>query len=325
MANGSEEGESIPISWEDLSKKSYKDAEFILDPYIPREGIVLLWGDTSIGKSPLTWSMAAAIGNGTSFFGLPTRESRVYYLELDTPEPSIAIRIKKLPSAKNVWWDFLPPLSIPYVSKEERTVLDTVQSEVCPDVVFVNTLRKVHDLDDKDSRTAKLVYTFFQKQFPQASLVFIHHIRKKPQDPKFVDHSKEGFSGAKNWLNDAQVGLHLEPFTGPKENLRLYHRKSQVSETLNALPLKLEKDGSRLSSPLFEEYLKTYEIMNNPPTDADGVTLMKKDLDYFIAQAIGVSPVTAKRRRLAIEHREFPGTRTFLSGNHVSHLSEDED
>lgn len=280
---------------------------------------MLLWGDTSIGKSPLTWTMAAAIGNGTAFFGLPvTPGKKVYYLELDTPETSIASRIKKLPAAKNVWWDFLPPLSIPFLDEGTRASFEAVQRNVFPDVVFVNTLRKVHDMDDKDSRTAKLVYSFFQKQFPQAALVFIHHIRKRAQDPKFIDHAKEGFSGAKNWLNDAQVGLHLEKYSGPKENLRLYHRKSQVSDLLKPLPLFLKRDGSTLTSPLYEELLKTYEILNDPPTHEEEKAFSKMEFDYFISKKLGTSPATAKRRRLSVEGGEFPGSRAFLADFGVS-------
>lgn len=307
---------NLAISWEDLSKKTYSEPEFLLNPYISREGITFIWGDTSIGKSPLTWAMAAAIGNGTSFFGLPTLASKVYYLELDTPETSIANRIKLLPAAENVWWDFLPPLSVPTLDQETSEILRRVQADIRPDVVFINTLRKVHDLDDKDSRTPKLVYTFFQKQFPQASLVFVHHIRKRPQDPKFVDHEKEAFSGAKNWLNDAQVGLHLETFSGPRENLRLYHRKSQVSETLRPLPLFLERDGSTLRSPLFDELFKTYELMNDPPLDENDAPLNAGALDLHLSRILGVAPVTAKRRRLTILSGKFPGSREFLETSH---------
>lgn len=308
-----------PITWEELSQKTYTDPEFLLDPYIPKEGIVFLWGKTSIGKSPLAWHLASAVGSGTSFFGLPTKESRVYFLELDTPELSVAGRIQKMPPARNVWFDFLPPLSIPYVSPEEAGHFLWVQKEIRPDLVVVNTLRKSHDMDDKDSRTPKLVYSFFQKTFPDAAFLFVHHERKTPQDPRFTSQEREGFSGANAWLNDAQVGLHLERYDGlPKENLRLYHRKSQVSELLKPIPLRLGEDGTELRSPLFDEFLKTYEILNDPPEGISKNSL----LDAYIAKALGVSERTAKRRRLSIISGEFPASRAFLSDRSVAHGDE---
>jgi hypothetical protein len=210
-------------------------------------------------------------------------------------------------------------LSVPFSDEEVRETFKAVQREIRPDLVFINTLRKVHDMDDKDSRTPKLVYSYFQKVFPQAALVFIHHIRKRPQDPKFLTHDKEAFSGAKNWLNDAQVGLHLESFGERKGELRLYHRKSQVSDTLRPLPLILTKDGSTLECPLFDELYKTYGILNDPPVDHDGLTIPKKDLDIYLAGVLGVAPITAKRRRLAIESGLFPGSREFLADHASDH------
>lgn len=286
----------------------YEEPEFLIDPYIPRKGIVLLWGDTSIGKSPLTWHMARSTGSGESFFGLPTTKSRTLYLEVDTPEQSLVPRLKKIaPAPAGVWWEFLPSLSIPMASEEHRELLRSSQVEVNPELVFINTLRKVHDLDDKDSATPKIVYSFFQRAFPNAALVFIHHARKRPVDPRFTENDKESFSGAKNWLNDAQVGLHLETFTSQKESLRLYHRKSQVSDLLRPLPLKLWEDGTTLTCPLAEELRIAQKVMqSNRETPKD-------ILDAMIAKEIGTALGTAKRRRLTVLSGDWPRSRAFLA------------
>lgn len=293
------------MTWEELNEKRYPKEDFLLDPYIPREGIVLLWGATSTGKSPLGWSMASAIGRGTSFFGLPTREGRVLYVENDTPEQVVAGRVRKLPPAPNVWWMFTQPLSLPGIDPEDKRSLLRANDEVAPDVVFLNTLRKLHDMDDKDSVTPKVVYTFFRKLFPKSALVFVHHVRKQSTDPRALDRSKESFSGSNHWLDDAQVGIHLESYDSSRENLRLYHRKSQASELLRPLPLKLESDGSTLHSPLFDELFFTYELMNTWERE-------KNELDATVAMKFGISPSTAKKRRLAIESGRFPGSREFL-------------
>jgi hypothetical protein len=253
--------------------------------------------------------MARCIGAGSHFFGLPVREGKVLYLEMDTPELSIAPRVKKLAGGPpaSVWWMFCKPLGLPTLSAEERDALSAAQEEVVPDVVFINTLRKAHDLNDIESRTPKLVYSFFQKTFPQASLVFIHHERKKGTDPNSIQHDKEGFSGSKHWLDDAQVGLHLETFSG-RENLRLYHRKSQVSDLLRPLPLKLDSDGSNLSSPLFDDLLVTYEFLNSAEAEEQKATV----LDDMLARRLKMSAASAKRLRLTVMAGKFPGSRTFL-------------
>lgn len=299
------------IPWTTLATKAYPEPQFLLDPFIPTGGITFLYGDTSIGKSPLTWRIAECIATGTPFFGLPTTKGNVLYIELDTPELSIADRLKKFPSPpENVWWLFSHPLSIPSISGHTKEEFQKAREELHPSLVIINTLRKVHDMDDKESRTPALVYGAFQKLFPGAALLFVHHTRKKALDPKLREVDKESFSGAKNWLNDAQTGLHLEVYRsrGGKENLRLYHRKSQVSETLRPLPLLLHQDGTTLTSPLYEEYERIYLLLNEHFESS----MKAGEMDLLLAKETGLGIGTCKKRRLDIEAGAFPGSRGFL-------------
>lgn len=300
----------ILLSWSELHEKRYPKPSFLLDPFIVRGGITLLWGATSTGKSPTTWEMAHSIASGQNFFGLPTQKSRVLYIELDTPEQVVQERLRSRPPSEGVWWLFSQPLSIPYAGPEQIELLVEARETASPEVVFINTLRKVHDLDDKESKAPKLVYSFFQKYFPGAALVFVHHTRKASTDPKAVPQDKESFSGSNHWLDDCQVGIHLESFDGPDHNLRLWHRKSQVSSLLRPMPLALGRDGSTLSSPLFEELRKSYEFL----ASGAGQGLLASEIDYKLAKVLETSEATAKRRRLAIENGLFPGSRRFLEG-----------
>ena len=293
------------VAWTDIKATTEEGQEFWLNPYVPCGGITFLWGDTSIGKSPLTWAMAGAIGAGTPFFGLPTKAGRVLYIEVDTPFGSLRPRLVKIPPAPNVWWLVRDPFSIPYVSGPEKDAIVEARETAKPDVVFVNTLRKVHDLDDRESRTTKIVYTFFREAFPGASMVFVHHLRKRPTDPRALSHDKEGFSGAKNWINDAQVGLQLESQGRTAEGLSLllYLRKTQVGEEMRPLGLILGPDGSTLRCPLAEKLEATKNALDRlGPTSAASM----RTLDAALAALIGVSPATARRRRLFLEEG-FPG------------------
>jgi hypothetical protein len=297
------------LSWDELHTKTYPKPSFLLDPFVTRGGITLLWGATSTGKSPTTWEMAAAIASGKSFFGLPTQKARVLYLEVDTPEQVVQERIKARQPSSNVWWLFSQPLSIPYASPEQIELLVEASEAANPEVVFINTLRKVHDLDDKESKAPKLVYSFFQKYFPTSALVFVHHTRKAPTDPRAIAQDKESFSGSNHWLDDAQVGLHLEKYDAPggDHNLRLYHRKSQVSALLKPIPLSLGDDGSTLTSPLFEQLSTVYEWL----ASGKGEGMPAAEQDFRLGKLLEVSETTARRLRLHIEHGRFPG-RGFL-------------
>lgn len=281
---------------------------YLIDPYIVQQGISLLWAKTSTGKSPVTWSMAAAIGTGKSFFGLPATPGRVLYIEVDSPEVVLASRIRKTVAAPNVWFLTMKPLNIPDLREEELDQLKEAQEEVRPDVVFLNTLRKLHKLDDKDSTTPVTVYSFFQHLFPQAALVFIHHTRKAPTDTRMVENDKENFSGSMHFLDDSQVGLYLEKYEDRegRYNLRLLHKKSQVSELIKPLPLNLSKeDGTTLTSPLYDDMLTAYTLLHE--SGAKG-----GDLDKIIGTALKCSDSTARRRRIACEDGSFPKSRHWM-------------
>jgi len=294
-------------SWDELSRLKVEEPEFFIDPFVVKEGITFFWAKSSVGKSPVSWEMASSIGKGTSFFGLPSRVGRVLYIDVDTPENALAARIGKKPVAPNVWFYIAKPLGIPNIRKEVEDELKSLQKDIHPDVVFLNTLRKVHRLDDKDSATPVTVYEYFQHLYPQAALVFIHHTKKSPIDPRMKENKGENFSGSQHWINDAQVGLHLERYNDPRGrfNIRLYHKKSQISRRLRPVPLLLHQDGTTITCPLFED-MKTVYAMMNEREEKGGA------LDEVVAQELKISTATARRLRLPIELGQFPTSRHWL-------------
>lgn len=293
------------ISWADLQKKEFNEPEWLINPFIPRNGIVFLWGETSTGKSPLGWHMASAVGRGDNFFGLPAFPGRVLYIEVDTPERLVHARLKRMPPAPNVDFLFLPPLSIPAVSPEDQALLDRAARNGY-DLVIVNTLRKVHNLDDKDSATPKVVYSYFQHLFPDTALLFVHHT-KKPQ-AEASQHGvrlKDNFSGAMNWLNDAQVGIALVNYESEKEgiNLKLSHEKSQVSTQYGSLGLWLDRrpgHGFELECPKYQKLLVAYELLNSSE-------LRGTAFDAELAKKLECSPSHAYILRGIIQDGLFPG------------------
>lgn len=302
----------------ELQGKTYAAPTFIIDPYIPAGGSVFLWGNTSIGKSPLTWHLVQAAATGTSFFGLPTPAAvKVLYLELDTPEISVVPRLMKLPSPPGgsdwmdrVTWVFdehfvVPPILTARCDTSKR--LEELREKVDPAFVIVNTARKVHQLDDKDSKTPSMVYNYFKIMFPGAATLFVHHERKHSTNPDAHEVQEESFSGSKAWSNDAQVGLHLMSYKGKggKANLRLYHVKTQISEKVRPLELKLEEDGTTMTCHMFEEYKQVYEIFHAWEGE-------KREFDKSVSKQLGIGEATVRRRRLDIESGKWPGTRHWL-------------
>ncbi len=301
-----------------LRAEEVREGEFWINPYIPKQSVVFLWGDTSIGKSPLTWRMAQAVASGRGFFGLQSQAGKVLYLEVDTAAVVNVPRIQKLHAGedpeldRNLIWVFDEAFSVPQLGmrSETRQRLEQLHNEHTPDVVFVNTVRKIHPFDDKDSKTPSVVYGFFRETFPEASVVLVHHERKRSTDPNARHHDQESFSGSKAWINDATVGLHLQRHrqVGGKANLRLIHWKSQASPKVKDLPLRLEPDGTNLNCHYYEEYLQIYEALN-----LDAGQKERRVFDRELAQQLEISEVSVRRKRLDIEKGRWPG-RAWLGG-----------
>jgi hypothetical protein len=272
----------------------------LLNPYIPKEGKVLLFGTTSIGKSPLMWTMAFCVAEGVPFFGLPVQQTNVLFIELDSSRVGTKRRLKKRPelATENVGFIFLPGLNIPNVDKKHFEEIQAGLRDLDPGLIIVNSLRKCHSLDDKDSATTKIVYEWFDRVFPGRAVLICHHERKSPVNAKDREGGvdRENFSGSAAWSNDAQVTLHLRSHGGDKKaNLALWHVKSQETEMYQPLPLKLHRDGTRLSCHLFEECEQIRMMLQDYPS------LTAKAKDYKIAGMLDCSVRTARRRRALVE------------------------
>ena len=299
------------ISWDEIEDSEVKEPDYLINPYVVKEGITFIWGKTSIGKSPLSWWMAKAIGSGEGFFGLPSFKGKVLYIDVDSPETVLIDRLKKLTAGQHSGYpiEFVlsKPFTFPGQDREQDEFLAKLNVDYAPDCVFLNTLRKVHDLDDKESLSPKRVYSYYQHHFPKSALVFIHHSKKESLDPKARVIGAESFSGSQAWLNDAQAALHLEKYHSKKhrQNLRLIHIKSQFTDKLRPLPLHLEDDGTTMSSYLELDLKMAYEGLLNG--DA------KSKIYSELMERRGMDADRARHTVQIIEQGGFPDSRGFLS------------
>jgi hypothetical protein len=161
-------------------------------------------------------------------------------------------------------------------------------AEIKPALVIVNTLRKVHFADDKESNVPARVYGAFMNIFPSAAIWFTHH-DKKTGDPTIQTDPDEDFSGSQAWINDATVGLHLIKSSNAKGCMRLDHTKSQVSEQVPPVTLMLEDDGTNIG--LYSKSRATR--VSNIYTALDGGTVRERVAKT--AQVLGVSDRTVWR------------------------------
>lgn len=232
----------------DVFRAFQNKPKWLIEPYLPVEGIVLLHGKFSLGKSPLIWKLAQCVSEGVDFFGCtPERTGSVVYIEIDEPLVVTQDRLSKLdPMPRNVHVIGMEPFSVLNPSMEDEEKLQEVSEEVKPSVVLVNSLRKCHTLDSKDDATPSRIYGKWKKLFPKTCLVFVHHDKKSDVvEGRRMESNDEDFSGSQAWINDAQIGLHLKsaPNARRTRQVDLEMTKSQLSSLQDPLRLKLADDG----------------------------------------------------------------------------------
>lgn len=213
-------------TWSEMQATTYPPTLWHVQELIPVASTVLLWGAESIGKTPICWYLGRAIAEGKPFFGLPTRKGRVVFIELDMPEQMTAMRTAQLRLPEEM--AFFHDVPVDNFDRDRMAEKFASAIATAPDVVFVDSLRKCHPLDDKASENVTRVYETYRAIFPGATVVFIHHERKLGVD----DHrpNEESYSGSRAWSNNAQVGIRVSRHKGEHWPLRLAVTKNQGAE-----------------------------------------------------------------------------------------------
>jgi hypothetical protein len=176
-----------------------------------------------------------------------------------------------------------------------QKALATVQNDLSPGLVIINTLRKVFTASANDSETPTKVYGTFQHLFPQAALLFVHHDRKL-QAEHTKDMEREDLSGSLAWANDAQVTLHLVKHGKHPGLVRMDHTGSQASELHPPLILEIAEDGSHVSAH-GEETLRQVRLILvglAPGTPS-------REKDRAVAEGLGCSERHARTLRIRAE------------------------
>ena len=71
------------MSSQQLAEQEFAPMEYLAEPVLPKEGLVLLAAPAKTGKSWMVLQLAAALLRGESFLGFPTKKTRVLYLSLE--------------------------------------------------------------------------------------------------------------------------------------------------------------------------------------------------------------------------------------------------
>lgn len=236
-------------------------APLLVDPWLAAGSTTLLFGMPSSGKTHATLALARALIHGETLWGsYPCAKSRVLVVQADMNTTLYQERV--LPHAEALTDDFAvlttDALPLDALSVAANTPWLKVARDFAPHIVIVDTLRKVHQLDENDASVPDRVYTAWHILFPGAALLFLHHSRKTSTMPGGNADTlvREAFRGTAAWAASADTLLMLRRVrraNNPNWMTRLYFVRTRSCIEPTSLLLRL--NDALLLEPLAESGL----------------------------------------------------------------------
>lgn len=198
----------------DFPSLQVSSAPKLIEPFLAAGSITLLFGTPSAGKSMLMTTMMRAMAAGAAFLDTFTCAAvPVLVVQADMNTVSYQERLRASEEHRSTAIQLLltdaTSFDVTKVAVSDPLVI--AARETKPSVVFVDTLRKTHLLDENDASAADRVYGAWRTLFPGAAFVFLHHTRKIAQQALMEDAvTREAFRGNTAWAASADTLMLLK-------------------------------------------------------------------------------------------------------------------
>lgn len=178
----------------DYKELTAGEEQWIIDGMLAKGGSMLIHGNPKLGKSYLALQALAGItGESPDWLDYPIKEKGVgLYWQFDTPrglwQTQHIFQMEKHGYPMEAVYHVDPPMMpegfwpVDVLKEEHLDYLHEVAEKVKPLVVVVDTVRKMHSLDEDKSHFMKDVYTNIKSAFAPSAVIFITHSRKPKED-----------------------------------------------------------------------------------------------------------------------------------------------
>lgn len=269
-----------------LSALELPSVPTIIDPWLPTASISLVFGPPSAGKSFWMMSVAQALAAGTPLFGAyQCAKSRVLVVQADMPVGMVQERIQATRNPTDdilLWLTENRQLDICAAHRSHATEVAAIRA-FDPQVVFVDTLRKTHTLDENDSAAPDKVYSAWRTLFPNAAFIFLHHSRKVSTAPNLSADAvvREAFRGSIAWAASADsiISIRRARRRGSKDWM-IQQRFVRTRGGIEPVPLLLRMNDELLLEPLvetltLEDRLAAWLLENPEATKQDATAWLR--------------------------------------------------
>lgn len=250
----------IALPFDDYNAYEIAEQPFIVDKLIVGGGIHLVYGREDVGKTQFLFTMIRDILNGERFLGrYDTTPCRIAYFSVDMPHIKVQERTRLLDG------EITNPDDLLVVSKDNSiNVVDLANSleggeppswlrrvwTFEPDVIFIDTLHKIHLLDENASWAVTAVFKAMKQVFgSHISYVIAHHAGKESANPQHTKKDRDKQRGSSAWLSDADLGIMLEESIegGGRKERRVVVRFPRVRYCEEQTPIKTKTNPETMT------------------------------------------------------------------------------
>jgi len=213
VQNSFDGSQNFGSSVDDVIGLELEHESWIVDPFLPAGGKMLLYGETGVGKSQIAMTMALACLQGAPFLGkFPTQRGNICYIQADMPLVEWKERLARSCSHlsdRSGFFQIYCAETLNILNEARRPDSSQFREwiiEFDPSLVIVDVLSETHQEDENDNSVPGPVYHAWRKIVgPKPGILFVHH-EKKPSEFR---NNKYAFSGAHKWLDLCSSSLRV--------------------------------------------------------------------------------------------------------------------
>ena len=181
--------------------KSYEAGDALLEPILPRQGVVALVGSSDSGKSSFLRGLAMAIVSGKDEyigFRLNARHGRAMYVSTEDDEASLA-RLMRRQTGLQSNYDALSYDNLHFIFDTDN-LLETIELGLMhrtPDVVIIDAFADLYTGPlNENNRVRGFIQAFQQLAIKYETLfIFLHHTGKRTENLASSKHNAIGSQG----------------------------------------------------------------------------------------------------------------------------------
>jgi hypothetical protein len=257
--------DNILINWTDFWNQSFPAEDWLIEPIIPRNQLVVIFAPGGTGKSLLALYIAAALATGKEIFAEPKPPTNVLYMDYEMSQAVLYERLTAMGYNKDtdltrLHYASLPPigsLDKPEGAKQICDLARACQAEL----VIIDTFARAVEGAENDADTVRNFYRWTAINLKQEgrSLMRIDHAGKD---------LKKGARGTSAKNDDVDLVWQMTKVDGRLVMIRQKHRHTWIPERINLIIHDQHKmftqdiqGGERLT-----QALKMLEELNIDPT-----------------------------------------------------------